>query len=51
MLVLVSPVVQINPVKRNSLLANGDLHQVRSDFPVEPVPAHAEIEGGISQAN
>jgi hypothetical protein len=40
---LVRPRVQVNTVKGNSLLANSNSEDVRSDFAIETVLVHAQV--------
>jgi hypothetical protein len=48
---LISPCVEIDTIKCNSLFTNWNLDQVWSDLAVEPIAVHAEIEGCIPQPN
>jgi hypothetical protein len=46
---LVHPGVQLNAVKCDPLRTNPELRDRRPDFPVKPVPIHAEVERRISE--
>jgi hypothetical protein len=48
---LIRPVIQIKPVERDALFANGDYDEVRTNRPVEPIAIHSQVIGCIAQAN
>jgi len=48
-LILVHAGIQVKAVEGDTLLADGDRGEVRSDFGIEPVAIHAEVEGGVAQ--
>jgi hypothetical protein len=46
---LVHPAVQIKAIKGNTLFADRNFNEIRSDFCVKSVPVHAQIERRIPQ--
>ena len=44
---MVHPGVQFKSVEGDALFPDGYLNQIRSDFAVEAVAIHAQIQGGI----
>jgi len=44
---MVHPGVQIKAVEGNTLCANPDFNEMRSDLGVEAIPVHSQIEGRI----
>ena len=47
---MVDPGIQFKTVERNSLSTNRDFGDVRPDFRVEAVAVHAEVAGGVAEA-
>ena len=48
-LIILHPAVQFKSVHRLALRTDGDHRQLGPDFPVKPIPVHAEVIGGIPQ--
>jgi hypothetical protein len=44
---LVHPGIQIKAIKGNTLFADRDLNEIRTDLGVKAVPVHTQIEGRI----
>jgi len=44
------PGVEFKPVEGNTLLTDGNVGEIRSDFGVEAVAVHAEVRGCIAKA-
>ena len=47
---VVDPGIQFKTVERNSLSTDRDFGEVRADFGVEAVAIHAEVAGGVTEA-
>ena len=47
---MVDPGVQFKAVERNALSTNRDLGEVGAHFDVEAIPVHAEVAGGVTEA-
>ncbi len=45
------PGVQFKSVEGDALAADGDLGEAGADFRVEAVAVHAQVEGGVPEAN
>jgi len=48
-LILVHPGVQVKAVEGDTLLADGNSGEMRSDFGVETVAVHAEVERDVAE--
>jgi len=48
---MVHPCVQIKAIEGNSLLADSNFNEIRTDLGVEAVLIHPQIEGRISQSD
>jgi hypothetical protein len=48
---MVHPCVQIKAIEGNSLLADSNFNEIRTDLDVEAVLIHPQIEGRISQSD
>jgi len=46
---MIYPGVQIKAVEGNTLCANPDFNETRSDLGVEAIPVHSQIEGRVPQ--
>ena len=46
---MIYPGVQIKAVEGNTLCANPDFNEARSDLGVEAIPVHSQIEGRVPQ--
>ncbi len=49
--ILLRPGVHFKPIKCNTLLTNGNFRQAPADLPVESVAVHAQVSGGITEAD
>ena len=47
---VVDPGIQFKTVECNSLSSDRDLSEVRADFGVEAITVHAEVAGGVAEA-
>ena len=48
---MVYPGIQIKAIKGNTLLSDANFSQIRSCLGVKAVPVHAQIEGGVPEAD
>jgi hypothetical protein len=48
---VVHPGIQIKPIEGDALFADADFNQIRTDFRIEAVPVHPDIEGGIAETD
>ena len=49
--IVVDPGIEFKPVEANSLLANWDFCQVRSDLSIKPVAIHADVPRCVPEAD
>ena len=47
---MVDPSIQFKTVERHALSTNRDFGDVRPDFDAEAVSVHAEVSGGVAEA-
>jgi hypothetical protein len=50
-LIVVGPGIEVKPVKRDSLRADGNHIQERTHVAIEAIFVHAEIGGRVAQSN
>jgi hypothetical protein len=50
-LIVIRPRVEVKAVKGNSLNANRNARELRTDFAIEAVPVHPEVGGRVAQPN
>jgi len=48
---LIRPVIEIKPIERNALGADGDDDQVLPYLPIESIAVHAQVVGRISKSH
>jgi hypothetical protein len=48
-LIVAGPGIEVKPVERDSLRADGDLIQERTNVAIEAIFVHAEIRRGVAQ--
>jgi len=48
-LIIVGPGIEVKPVESDSLRADGDHIQERTNVAIEAILVHAEIGGGVAQ--
>ena len=48
---VIRPGIQVKPVKRDPLVADGDFSERGPDLGIEAITVHAQIERRIAQAN
>ncbi len=48
---MIRPVIEIKPVKGDTLLAYRNYDDVRADGPIEPIAVHAQVVGRITKTD
>jgi hypothetical protein len=50
-LILIRPRIEVKAIKGDSLDANRNERELRTDFAIEAVPVHPEVGGRVAQSN